>query len=246
MGDEMLVRDAKKLAEQLGLQGSPREPQSDVKKMIDAAFVARDPSAYERLARYHASRGTNASPEDGIGDPDSDANLASRLPVKLEAHEMTRLLDEKGKLFSETNILLVTLAVSAAAFLQGHVQASINASSLYRDFLGVERDQNTQESGSNELQSEWKLGAINSMPFFTAALLGCWLALPLNDRFGRRGALAISAVLILVSSLVSGLAIEFQNIENRWLIFLALRIVNGLGTSCPSRALASAAWLFTS
>lgn len=202
----MLERDAVKLAKRLGLRGNVREPDSEVKKMVDAAFVARDPDVYERLAR-----------------DDSDS-LAASLPVKLESHEKKRLLEEKGKLFSETNILLVTLAVSAAAFLQGHVQASINASSLYPDFLGV-------EEGGDDLRLRWKLGAVNSAPFFTAALLGCWLALPLNDRFGRRGALAISALLILVSSLVSGLAALFQDLENRWLVFLALRIVNGLGTS---------------
>lgn len=224
MGDGRLERDAVKLAKRLGLKGSIGEPRSDVKKMVDAAFVARDPDAYERLAR------DEAQPNNGVNLSDN-SHLANSLPVKLEPHEKKRLLEEKGKLFSETNILLVTLAVSAAAFLQGHVQASINASSLYPRFLGVEED-------GNNLEPKWRLGTINSMPFFTAALLGCWLALPLNDRFGRRGALAISAILILVSSLVSGLAAQFQHLDHRWAVFLGLRFVNGLGTSSSFSGLA--------
>lgn len=147
------------------------------------------------------------------------------LPVRLEEAEKAHLRDEKGKLFSERGILVVTLAVSLAAFLQGHVQNSINSASLFPKLLGV----SDNPQANLDLEQNWSLGAINAMPFFAAALLGCWLALPVNDRFGRRGAMALSAVLILISSLASGLVPYYQEVEKRWTIFLALRFVNGIG-----------------
>lgn len=196
----------------MDLKGGSEEG-SEAGKLVRAAFVARDAVIYDRVAH-------------------NDPGYCNReLPVRLEEVEKAHLRDEKGKLFSERGILVVTLAVSLAAFLQGHVQNSINSASLFPIYLGVSDESQASDSSpaTLDLKQNWSLGAINAMPFFASALLGCWLALPVNDRFGRRGAMALSAVLILVSSLASGLVPYYQQVDHRWTIFLGLRFVNGVG-----------------
>lgn len=175
---------------------------------VRAAFVARDNDIY-----YAVSRGllTYAPGE---------------LDVDLQEHEKVALRQEKDKLFSERGITMVNLAVSLAAMLQGHVQSSINGASLYAPKLGIH---NSGAAGTDGHQ--WLLGAVNAAPFFTAAVFGCWFALPVNDRLGRRGGMMVSAVLILVSSLLAGLTVLILKEEDRWKLLAGVRVVNGVGKS---------------
>ncbi|KAI0378902.1 hypothetical protein F5Y04DRAFT_136548 [Hypomontagnella monticulosa] len=139
----------------------------------------------------------------------SNPKVGDNLPVQLTAEEKTALKTEKDVLFSERNMFVVILTVSLAAFLQGFVQSSINGASLFADKL-------------DPPPTEWMLGAANASPFFFAALLGCWISLPINDRIGRRGAMFVAACLIFASSLGSAFC-------NTWLQLLLVRIVNGVG-----------------
>lgn len=136
--------------------------------------------------------------------------------------EKEAICNEKDKLFNERGITMVNLAVSLAAILQGHVQSSINGASLYAFQLGIDA------TGLN--QPQWTLGAVNAAPFLTAAALGCWLALPINDHLGRRGGMIVSAVLIFFTSLVAGLSILIPT-EDRWKLLLGARVLNGIGKS---------------
>jgi MFS family permease len=144
------------------------------------------------------------------------------LDVDLKEDEREALRNEKDKLFNERGITMVNLAVSLAAMLQGHVQSSINGASLYAAQLGIE------DTGMN--QPNWTLGAVNAAPFFTAAALGCWLALPINNYLGRRGGMIVSAVLIFFTSLVAGLTVLIRE-EDRWKLLLGARVLNGIGKS---------------
>ncbi|WXC52845.1 hypothetical protein QX201_012512 [Fusarium graminearum] len=67
-----------------------------------------------------------------------------------------------------------------------------------------------------------KLGAMNAIPFLTAAFPGTVLSLPVNYCLGRRGALGLSALLIIASSIGSGFAHTWQQI-------LGARVVGGIG-----------------
>lgn len=91
---------------------------------------------------------------------------------------------------------------------------------MYKDNLGLPAN----------IEENWLFGIVNGMPFFAAALVGCWVSLPINDRWGRRGALMVSAIFIFVSSLASGLS-ALITIEDsmRWKIILSVRVVNGIG-----------------
>ncbi|KAI1019299.1 hypothetical protein LB503_009207 [Fusarium chuoi] len=59
------------------------------------------------------------------------------------------------------------------------------------------------------------------MPYFTAALLGSPMSLPINISIGRRGALTVSAFLIIASSIGSALC-------QKWYQLLLVRIIAGV------------------
>ncbi|GAP88037.2 putative sugar transporter [Rosellinia necatrix] len=201
--DQTLRRDAARFAiDQLDMDNNS----ADFNNFIRAAFVARDIDIYYAVARgiLRYERGN--------------------LNVDLNDDEKEAIRNEKDKLFSERGITMVNLAVSLAAILQGHVQSSINGASLYASKLGID---DSDVVGTSAPQ--WLLGAVNAAPFFTAAALGCWLALPVNNHLGRRGGMMVSAVLILITSLIAGLAVLILEKEDRWKLLFGVRIVNGIG-----------------
>ena len=174
---------------------------------VRAALVAKDSRVYDLVAR-------------------GDSDYANRsLHVALTSDEMAALRNEKDRLFSERGMFIVGVCVAIAAFLQGHVQSSINGGSPYEYDLGF-RDVPTCSSVKDS--ALWKLGATNAMPFLTSAVLGCWISNPVNDRLGRRGAMMAAAVLVLISSLLSGLCLLIPRTE-RWKVLIAVRVINGLG-----------------
>jgi hypothetical protein len=150
----------------------------------------------------------------------------SSMPFPLRDDEKKCILDEREQVFSQPGMPIIIMTVSLAAFLQGHVQASINAADIY-----------TMDPLRNPLQlpinaMTWSSGAMNAMPYFTAALLGSPMALPINICMGRRGALTISAILIIASSIGSAFA-------QTWLELLLVRIIAGVGklSCCPGALL---------
>ncbi|KAK8037891.1 hypothetical protein PG994_014658 [Apiospora phragmitis] len=133
-----------------------------------------------------------------------DPNAGSRLPVILEPKEKEALKAEKDVLFSERGMFIVILTVSLAAFLQGFVQQP-------------RRDQQPKPPAA-----VWRLGAANASPFLSAAVFGCFASLPINDLVGRRGAMAVAAVLIFGSSLASTWC-------RTWGSLFGVRAINGIG-----------------
>jgi hypothetical protein len=206
LGDRELEIDARLFAiEQLDMDDA------QAKDLVRAAFVARDAKTYDLVAR---------------GDP---TYAGRELPINLQPDEKEALREEKDKLFSERGILVVTLAVSLAAFLQGHVQSSINGASPFEYELGI-IENDSCAGGSATGSEQWNLGWTNSMPFLSAALIGCWVSMPINERLGRRGAMMVSAVLIFLSSLISGLLLLSGVPRSaRWKVLLSVRIINGIG-----------------
>ena len=182
-------------------------PDVDTERILRAARVAKDIRTYDEVARSTV--------------PDAGRDL----PVQLTANEKRALKAERDNLL-EGGMLIVILTVSLAAFLQGHVQSSINGASLYAHVFGLP-DGSGSDGGSDRALDvgafdEWKLGAANASPFLFAAALGCPLALPINDLFGRRGAMAIAAVLIFASSL----GVVFVH---HWYELFGVRVINGVG-----------------
>lgn len=138
------------------------------------------------------------------------------MPNDLSDDEKKCIRVEREYVFSQFGMPIIIITVSLAAFLQGHVQASINAADIYATDV------------SNPLHlpkgdETWTSGAMNAMPYFTAALLGSPMSLPINICIGRRGALTVSAFLIIASSIGSAFC-------QTWLQLLLVRIIAGVGT----------------
>ncbi|KAH7024090.1 hypothetical protein EDB80DRAFT_699202 [Ilyonectria destructans] len=184
----------RKLAEQL--------PDVETHELERAGRIAKNSLDY-----YHFAKGSSR-----------DASL----PVDLTSTERDSLVAEREKLFLKKGMFIVICTVSLAAFLQGHVQSSINAGSIFADRVGIERPKNAKDTGFNTSAEDWKLGAMNAIPFLTAAFPGAPLSLPVNYCLGRRGALGLSALLIVASSLGSAFA-------TTWVQLLGARVVGGVG-----------------
>ncbi|KAH7237737.1 uncharacterized protein BKA55DRAFT_578249 [Fusarium redolens] len=136
------------------------------------------------------------------------------MPNDLTEDEKKCIRDEREHVFSQPGMPIIIITVSLAAFLQGHVQASINAADIY------------SMDAANPLDlpkgdETWSSGAMNAMPYFTAALLGSPMSLPINICIGRRGALTVSAFLIIASSIGSAFC-------QTWLELLLVRIIAGV------------------
>ncbi|KUI57413.1 Sugar carrier protein A [Cytospora mali] len=168
-------------------------PDVEYDELLRAARVAKDIRTYDEVARNMATQ--------------------TNLLVSLEEEEKKGLVSEQDELRGQFGqILPVVLTVGCAAFLQGHVQASINCASIYARW---------PQSGGQQL-GDWKLGAMNASPFFAAAVIGAPSALLFNYWIGRRGAITVAAVMILASSLGAAWTTS-------WWQLLCVRIVNGVG-----------------
>ncbi|KAF5019721.1 hypothetical protein F66182_8264 [Fusarium sp. NRRL 66182] len=177
-------------------------PTLDRDQVERAAEVAKNGNYYYRLSKGLI---TNPSPV-----------------VKLTPDEKYSLVAERERLFSQRGMLVIIYTVSLAAFLQGHVQSSINAMTLYVETVGIDiQEQGGPQSNGADPNAQWQLGAMNAIPFLMAAFPGAPLSLPVNYCLGRRGALGLSALLIIASSIGSAFARTWQQI-------LGARIVGGV------------------
>ncbi|KAI2636758.1 sugar transporter-domain-containing protein [Xylaria nigripes] len=180
-------------------------PSVTVEQLLRAVHVARDIRIYDMVARS--------------SDPDADRDL----PIRLTAKEKIALKKEKDSLPSEPTMLIVILTVSLAAFLQGFVQSSINGASLYPEQFNLNDVSTAADHSHNNITGDdWRLGFANGSPFLFAALVGCWLALPINEHVGRRGAMATAACLIFASSIGAAFC-------DKWEVLFGIRIFNGIG-----------------
>lgn len=170
--------------------------------LLRAARVAKDVRTYDGVARSE------------------DPAAGSGLPVTLEPEEKEALKAEKDVLFSERGIFVVVLTVSLATLLQGFVQSSINGAFLYSDRYAPGSQNGPGDS--KPPATVWKLGAANASPFLFAAVLGCFASLPIHDLAGRRGAMAVAAILIFASSLGSAWC-------RSWGSLFGDRAINGIG-----------------
>ncbi|RSL61874.1 hypothetical protein CEP53_004929 [Fusarium sp. AF-6] len=255
--DDSTLRDACR-------QLSQEQSKVSFQQLLDAAEMAQQRDEYF-IESKRAIKGTSSF----------DAPPPA-LRVVLTPEDKKALVAEREHLFSSRGMLGIILTVSLAAFLQGHVQSSINAATIFAETVGITepRQINLTASGSNftfgfvqdaisainngtykdtylddfipqngtyyrvdrtekipqglnmtgprvSSITKWQLGSMNAIPFLTAAFPGAPLSLPINYCYGRRGALGISALLIIASSLGSTFASTWQQV-------LCARIVGGI------------------
>ncbi|KAI9832322.1 MAG: hypothetical protein M1826_002008 [Phylliscum demangeonii] len=133
----------------------------------------------------------------------------------LDEQEMNVMRKEFAHRWSQPRLLyLVIVLCSTCAAVQGMDETVVNGAQLFfsRQF-GIHGD---------DPRSTWLLGLVNSAPYLCCALAGCWLTVPFNHWFGRRGT-------IFVTCLISALACFWQAFTNTWWHMFLARFCLGFG-----------------
>jgi hypothetical protein len=143
----------------------------ETQEMKDAVEVGKERDKYFYRAK-------NDVPNPAAGDP---API-----VRLGREERDALVAERERLLSQGKTLRILVAMSLCGFLQGSLQASLNASCLYAEWLGIPRFDPAEHGVSRR---DWELGITNAVVFFVAAVVGAPLALAVNYLGGRRYAM---------------------------------------------------------
>lgn len=145
----------------------------------------------------------------------------------LTAEEKQALSHERGNGFwvqpKELKVTIITLCV--AAVVQGWNQTASNGANLdWPMQFGLQQPGTCQPTGSNA----WIFAIVNASTYLAASLVGCWLSDPANEYFfGRRGAICISALLILAAIIGSATA-------QGWRELLGFRVLLGIGMGCKA------------
>ncbi|KAF9484498.1 hypothetical protein BDN70DRAFT_872527 [Pholiota conissans] len=152
--------------------------------------------------------------------------LLAQNPAKFESLEELGERDkeiirrEKTYKWNQPRDLYLTVVLcSIAAAVQGWDQTGSNGANLsFPQEFGID----FSNGGPNASVNQWIVGVINSGPYISASLLGCWLSDPLNNYFGRRGTIFVCAIFCIFS--VLGAAIT-----RSWEQLLVCRLLLGIG-----------------
>ena len=129
--------------------------------------------------------------------------------------ELQALDRERTHKWRQPWLLYFTILVaSLGAIEQGWAQTGMNGANLYIP--------KAMDIDSNSTQDSFILGLINCGLYLGQALCGSAIAEPVNNRFGRRGAIFMASVLCLIGNLGS-------SISGAWPILVSFRLVLGTG-----------------
>ncbi|PPJ54091.1 hypothetical protein CBER1_06318 [Cercospora berteroae] len=148
------------------------------------------------------------------------AALVAREPLRyrqvdgLTPEELAALEYEEGHKWHGPKMLWYSIALCAiGAATQGWDQTGSNGANLsFPQEFGID----------GEGRDEWIVGAINSVIFLTAGLIGAFIVDPLNKYFGRRGEIFITALCLTATPIASGFT-------QSWQALFAVRFVMGIG-----------------
>ena len=76
--------------------------------------------------------------------------------------------------------------------------------------------------GGHSRHDTWLNGLLNSAPYLCCATIGCWLTIPFNRTFGRRGT-------IFITCAFSAIACFWQGFVNTWWHMFIARFALGFG-----------------
>ncbi|CAG8957526.1 hypothetical protein HYFRA_00010392 [Hymenoscyphus fraxineus] len=144
-------------------------------------------------------------------DPNKHADVHG-----LTAEESETLSLEIEKKWSQPKLLyLVVVLCSTCAAVQGMDETVVNGAQIfYARQFGIE--------SSLSARNSWLLGLTNSAPYLCCAFIGCWLTVPFNNWFGRRGTIFLTCV-------ISALACFWQAFTNTWWHMFIARFALGFG-----------------
>lgn len=151
---------------------------------------------------------------------------------ELSQDEKSAIKNEYANKWSHPFVLYMTVFVcSIGAATQGWDQTGSNGANLSfpQEFgipesspEGVLPGQPGYITDAEAQRNQWLVGLVNSAPYIASALLGCWLSDPLNNLFGRRGCIFITAIILIVTPICSGLT-------HNWYELFIVRLILGIG-----------------
>lgn len=104
----------------------------------------------------------------------------------------------------------VVALCSLSAAVQGMDETVVNGGQIfYKSEFGIE-------------ERPWIYGLINAAPYLCCAVVGCWLAVPFNHHFGRRGTIFLTCCFSAITCL-------WQGCTNTWWHMLVARFCLGFG-----------------
>lgn len=121
--------------------------------------------------------------------------------------------------------LYVTIVVcSIGAAVQGWDQTGSNGANLsFPVAFGIPDSEEIDGQPNPDAEKNlWLVGVINAAPYIASAFLGCWLSDPLNNYFGRRGAIFISAIFLILTPIGSA-------VSQTWEQLFVCRLLMGIG-----------------
>ncbi|KAL8969850.1 MAG: hypothetical protein Q9183_001800, partial [Haloplaca sp. 2 TL-2023] len=133
----------------------------------------------------------------------------------LTEEEQTVLHTEQNHRWHQPPLLYIVIVVcSTCAAVQGMDETVVNGGQLfYKHQFGI---------GGNDPRSTWLTGLLNSAPYMCCALIGCWLTVPFNSLFGRRGT-------IFLTCFFSASSCFWQSFANTWWHMFVARFFLGFG-----------------
>ncbi|KAI9760426.1 MAG: hypothetical protein M1835_000176, partial [Candelina submexicana] len=133
----------------------------------------------------------------------------------LDDAELDVLRKEFTSRWSQPRLLyLVIVLCSTCAAVQGMDETVVNGAQIfYNPQLGID---------NGDQRSTWLKGLVNSAPYLACAAIGCWLTVPFNHWFGRRGT-------IFLTCSFSAIACFWQGFTNSWWHLFVARFALGFG-----------------
>ena len=133
--------------------------------------------------------------------------------------KVTRKWKHPAKLY------ITVIVCSIGAAVQGWDQTGSNGANLSFPLAFGIPDGETLADGSPNPDAEknlWLVGVINAAPYIASAFLGCWCSDPLNFYFGRRGAIFIAAIFLILTPIGSA-------VSQTWEQLFVCRLLMGIG-----------------
>ncbi|KAL8774369.1 MAG: hypothetical protein Q9209_001120 [Squamulea sp. 1 TL-2023] len=131
-----------------------------------------------------------------------------------EEEQMVLRAEDHHRWHQPPLLYIVIVVCSTCAAVQGMDETVVNGGQIfYKHQYGI---------GGIDLRSTWLTGLLNSAPYLCCAFLGCWLTVPFNSLFGRRGT-------IFLTCLFSALASFWQAFANTWWHMFIARFFLGFG-----------------
>lgn len=177
--------------------------------------------------RQLAQQGTEFALKYGMKQPDDirafkiGARLAQDMKRYTKMEELSP--DELSSIERELthrwslpwSLIMVIVLCSFCAAVQGMDETVINGSHIFfaREF-GIDNVQDSTDT--------WLLGLVNAAPYLSCATIGCWLTIPFNNWWGRKGTIIFACV-------ISAAACIWQSCTSTWWHLLIARFFLGFG-----------------